>query len=149
MKPPRLDDAAISEAAERHLLKYFWMARADDPLNLLLAFTRIIVQRAPSWDVDAVRAAHGVNRGQPSTIRVTYDRCGACGASVQLYAHHVIEIQNGGSNNIRNQVPLCFECHQYLHPWLTDDDCISKRNIGFESLAEMMGRFIKTEDRRS
>jgi hypothetical protein len=145
-RPQVLDDAAIADLAERHLLNYFWVARPDDPLGLLLAFTRIVVKRPPSWDVEAIRAAHGVNRGQPATIRATHDRCGACGASGQLYAHHIIEIQNGGSNSIRNQFPLCFDCHQYLHPWLTDDDRVGgKRTTSFESLGEIAGRTMRAK----
>jgi len=133
----------IAELAERVLLGSFWdHVRGGTPrLPLLLAFTRITITRAPNWNEEAVRTTHGTHHGLPDTIEVTKRRCFACDATAVLYAHHVIEIQNGGSNNVRNQVPLCFECHQFLHPWLTDDDRIEPpRRSGFESVGEIMRR---------
>lgn len=136
-------EAAIAEELERRLLAAFWAAARDQGsrLQLLLAFTCVVVRRPQGWDVEAIREAHLTNHGAPDTVKITRTRCFACEGSGQLYAHHVIEIQYGGSNAVRNQVPLCFDCHQYLHPWLTDADRIQPvKRSGFESLGEVMRR---------
>jgi hypothetical protein len=51
----------------------------------------------------------------------------------------VIEVQHGGSNVARNQVALCFPCHKYLHPWLTNASG-ARRRRDFESLASIADR---------
>jgi 5-methylcytosine-specific restriction endonuclease McrA len=45
--------------------------------------------------------------------------CGNCGKSnLVLQVHHIIEIQNGGSNRLTNLRTLCNECHALNHPWM-------------------------------
>jgi len=50
------------------------------------------------------------------------DRCNGCGASraedpeLCLHAHHIVHRSYGGSNNRRNLVTLCYDCHQEQHP---------------------------------
>lgn len=140
---PTYSDAAIATKAEALLLLTFWdmVGSGHQKLELLLAFTRLKVLRPEDWDPEAIRAAHRVNQGAAATIQVDKPHCFSCGARTQLYAHHVIEVQHGGSNNIRNQVPLCFDCHQYLHPWLTEEDRAPQpRPKGFESLGSIFVR---------
>jgi 5-methylcytosine-specific restriction endonuclease McrA len=44
-------------------------------------------------------------------------KCFVCG--LRAYAwHHVIQVQNGGTNHRGNLVPLCEMCHAEVHPWL-------------------------------
>jgi len=32
--------------------------------------------------------------------------------------HHIVEIQNGGTNHYLNIIPLCRGCHRKIHSWL-------------------------------
>ena len=140
---PVLADRAVAEKAEQMLLSTFWfeIRRGYPRLELLLAYTRLKVLRADDWDPEAIRVAHRTNQGQPGSMRLDKACCFSCGANVQLYAHHIIEIQHGGSNTIRNQTALCFDCHQYLHPWLTDADRAPKPHThDFESIGEVLVR---------
>lgn len=137
----------IAHRTEQRLLKYFWAEiRLDiDRLGLLLEFTKVVVQRPQDWSTQSIRAAHQTNYGASPNIKLSRSRCFACEAAGQLYAHHVIEIQNGGSNTLRNQVPLCFDCHQYLHPWLTEDDRVKPAPEGFESVGDIAARALRGE----
>lgn len=145
-RPGEADDHFAAEAADRaeaRLLNLFWqLVRQDgDRLGLLLDFGHLVVKRAGSWDAGAVREAHEQRRALSPNVTLTRKRCFSCEADAVLYEHHIIEIQNGGSNALRNRVPLCFDCHQYLHPWLTDDDrAPAPRKTGFESVGEVMAR---------
>lgn len=115
----------LAQLPEDQLLNFFWLMVREggqglDRLELLLMLSAMVVPRPAGWDPAAVREAY--ERGdETGTAVVQKDRCFACSALHEaLYFHHIVEIQNGGSNAIRNRVPLCFPCHQYLHPWLQD-----------------------------
>lgn len=112
----------LSRLPEPRVLDYFWlMARAGaDPLWLLLHVGQVVIVRPADWDRAAIRRAHerGPRAWEP---RLGKRWCFACLSQASLYHHHVIEVQHGGSNALRNRVPLCFPCHQYLHPWLTTE----------------------------
>jgi 5-methylcytosine-specific restriction endonuclease McrA len=34
--------------------------------------------------------------------------------------HHIIPLNGGGVNIRLNLIPLCFDCHAEIHPWLKD-----------------------------
>ena len=42
-------------------------------------------------------------------------RCRDCGKAGRLEAHHVVELQHGGTNAIVNLRTLCRPCHIELH----------------------------------
>ncbi|NMX22022.1 hypothetical protein C5S30_06250 [ANME-1 cluster archaeon GoMg4] len=47
-------------------------------------------------------------------------QCQKCGATnVQLHAHHIIPLSQGGSNEPDNLITLCKNCHAELHPLTT------------------------------
>jgi len=60
-----------------------------------------------------------------SKRRSTYDRdnyaCQNCGirggphGNIELHAHHIVPLSDGGSNNQENLVTLCKECHNAVH----------------------------------
>lgn len=130
-----------SARAEQRALNAFWAAaRTERRLELLMEYTFITIRRQDGWDAKALRAEHtATNHG--GTVSLDRKQCFACQAVGQLYRHHVIELQHGGSNSIRNQVPLCFECHKFLHPWLTDADRAPSDAVsGFESVGQMISR---------
>lgn len=42
-------------------------------------------------------------------------RCRACGKGVGLEAHHVVMRSLGGTDEPRNLIALCADCHQAVH----------------------------------
>ena len=129
----------LAALPEDRVLDWFWGMSRDirvDRLWLLLQLTYVVIQRPATWDTEAVRREHETQYGGTDTVKLTYRECFACSSRATLYAHHVIEVQHGGSNTWRNKVPLCFPCHQYLHPWLKEDER-SRRRSGMESLGEI------------
>lgn len=118
-RPP---EEHLAQCAELCVLDTFWRASRDreSRLQLLLFFTRIKIDRPASWDPARVRREHEEQQSNP-TIVPARDGCFGCDTRLgALYFHHIIEIQHGGSNTARNKVSLCFNCHQYLHPWLKE-----------------------------
>jgi hypothetical protein len=103
------------EISEPAALDEFYRQAQTDRMAALKRFAEIAIARPADWDVGAVRAqatAHGRLRGGNG-------ECFACRhAADGLVSHHVIQIQFGGSNYIRNRVDLCEECHAAIHPWL-------------------------------
>lgn len=103
--------------SEEDAIAEFWRAAGSpetDRLSLLKAYAELAIVRPAHWDYLAVRAhAH-----EHSLIA---EKCFACWNNDRGYHwHHVIQIQHGGSNYVRNRVPLCTPCHAEIHPWLTN-----------------------------
>lgn len=102
--------------SEEDALVEFWRASGDleaDRLSLLKAFSELAIVRPEGWDTKAIRA----NSVDP---RLRADGCFSCRRDARSYHwHHVIQIQHGGSNYVRNRVPLCSACHASVHPWLS------------------------------
>jgi hypothetical protein len=135
----------LSALDESHVLAYFWVIaeKATDRLDVLLHLSHVVIVRPPAWDREAIRRAHEHGGG----AGLDRSMCFACGEMHRpLYFHHVIEVQNGGSNAARNQVPLCFACHQFLHPWLKDEPAPDKVD-GLESLGSIINRTIRLHSR--
>jgi len=42
--------------------------------------------------------------------------CGRGGNKIKLETHHITPVSKGGSNNPRNLICLCQECHRLRHP---------------------------------
>lgn len=158
---PEWDPAIVrrlSALSEEYAIAYFWMVagRAEDRLNLLLLMTQVVIERPPTWDRAAIRRQHEDQmRARAVSLRRSDAEnleCFSCrNRGVKLYFHHVIEVQNGGSNASRNRVPLCFDCHQYLHPWLKEQtkrdatDFYSVREVA-AATAETLERFTAAID---
>ncbi len=141
--PNELDQATIeriSALPEHFALANFWlMVRngADRPA-LLQIYTKVVMARPANWNRAAIRREHE-QHGHNAILTLDARRCFACDDTQKnLYFHHIIEIQNGGSNHTRNLVPICFPCHQALHPWLTEEP--PRRVQGFESLYQIARR---------
>lgn len=71
----------------------------------------IVARDRSEWDYDDIRKAeHG------PIVAVC---CYACGQrDVRLIRHHIVQIQHGGSNRLRNIIAICQHCHAQIHPWL-------------------------------
>lgn len=85
-----------------------------DRLELLRQAAQVRLARPPEWDRAAIRAAAP---GVAEWLRA--EKCWLCrGADHKLYWHHAIQVQHGGSNAVRNLIPICHGCHMTIHPWL-------------------------------
>ncbi len=129
--------ARLSALGEDMALNYFWLMMRDGakPLTVLGWMSRVVIERPAEWDKAAIRRQHELGLGK---FRVSKTECYGCHAEdCNLYFHHIIEVQNGGSNTPRNTVPLCFPCHKILHPWLTVDPK-PRRGGGFVHLSTVM-----------
>ena len=114
--------------AEPEALNEFWRAVNEpgaDRVALLRAFAEIAIVRPSGWDQAAIRAGaheHGLFAMS----------CFACSGEYSDW-HHVIQIQFGGSNYVRNRVALCVACHSAVHPWLP---AISRRLSGWTQVGD-------------
>jgi len=132
--------ARLSALPEPAALSYFWIMlhRGAPRLPLLLQLSQVVIVRPATWNIEAIRQEHE-RRVAAKAIAITSDACAGCESRQwPRELHHVIEIQNGGSNSPRNLVSLCHSCHQYLHPWLADPP--PQRREGFESLWQVFDR---------
>lgn len=43
--------------------------------------------------------------------------CRVCGRFANVL-HHIVTLRNGGTNDRRNLIELCHECHCMVHPWM-------------------------------
>lgn len=143
--------ARLSALPEDSVLDYFWLMsrRGAGPLTLLLQLTHVVIARPADWDRAAIRREHERGPG-PLGPSLSKQRCFACLGSGNLYFHHIVEVQNGGSNALRNRAALCFPCHQYLHPWLKEEPGDAHRTVrGFQSLRSILdGGVVKMTDKR-
>jgi 5-methylcytosine-specific restriction endonuclease McrA len=53
-----------------------------------------------------------------SRAKLSNRTCKACLGRAQV-RHHIVQLQHGGTNDVRNIVPLCRDCHKKIHPWLS------------------------------
>lgn len=135
----------LSALSEDSVLDYFWLMNRQDVhcLPLLLHLSKVVIARPSDWDRAAIRREHE-QRGGLFAPKLDARMCFACWDSQNhRYFHHIVEVQHGGSNQLRNQVPLCFACHQYLHPWLTEEP-VQRRVSGFSSLYEIGRTLVRS-----
>lgn len=112
--PPPGELLPIDESV---LLTAFWndVNAVSDRLEVLRVYAYVGVERPPGWDVAAVRA----EAERLAALAHEDAPCFACRSlDRRLVWHHVIQLQNGGSNNRRNRVSICEACHADVHPWL-------------------------------
>ena len=92
--------------------EFWYQSRKDgaDKLALLRAFAEIAIIRSIDWNPQKIRE-------EADTLRLHGTACFGCWKDATVL-HHVIQIQHGGSNYVRNRVALCEACHGSVHPWL-------------------------------
>lgn len=132
--------ARLVAVGEAYALEYFWLmvhqqAAIGEMLHLM---GRVVLVRPAGWNPAAVRMRY--NAG----VRPHFDAgCFWCQTrGRRRYCHHLIEIQHGGSNSWRNLVPLCFVCHQRLHPWLEHEPA-PQLMAGFEPVQSIAVRVLE------
>lgn len=102
-----LDEQAIIDV-------FYSEASTGDRIAALKRFAEIAIDRPTDWDYEAVRLDAPRQYG-----RLHAQTCFGCGNhDRKLNWHHIIQIQHGGSNYIRNFVAICDACHSAVHPWL-------------------------------
>lgn len=91
-------------------------------MEALIKLSEIVIQRPAHIEIVPIadrRAAF--NRGRMLIHPFEkYPLCFVCGGMATV-RHHIITLQNGGTNNRRNVVSLCAPCHALIHPWLDED----------------------------
>lgn len=111
-------DAPTPAEREHELVNGFWqqVRIGGDRLELLKEYAAYTIERPADWDFTGARLEpHG------GTATLAAEECFGCRHRDQkLYWHHVIPIGHGGSNSLRNRVPLCLRCHHRIHPWLPE-----------------------------
>lgn len=124
--------------SEHAALDRFYLEAAEDRPGALRRFAEIAIERDANWNREEVRAT-----SQQHNLRA--HACFACRAGGRPIAwHHVIQIQHGGSNLLRNRVALCEPCHADVHPWLPK---VARPAVGqwssFGEHAEEITRFLR------
>lgn len=49
-------------------------------------------------------------------------KCKLCPIDKCIGLHHIVPLKKGGKNKIENYMPLCWNCHKYIHSGLTEKD---------------------------
>jgi HNH endonuclease len=115
-------------------LNEFWHQAGEpdaDRLALVRAFAEIAIIRSVTWNPRQIRAAFEALPGPLAGMQ-----CFACRSDrVGRAWHHVIQIQHGGSNYVRNRIVLCAPCHTAVHPWLAESP---RSTPGWISLADLV-----------
>lgn len=108
---PRRELVGITEV---DALNEFWRQThaGTDKLQLLRSFAEVAIVRPDGWNYAEIRADF-------ERMAFSRDACFVCNFE-HTHRHHVIQIQHGGSNYVRNLLPLCESCHHAVHPWLED-----------------------------
>lgn len=101
------------ELSEHAALDQFYHeAAGGDRIAVLRRFAELAIAREDGWDPAAVRVQSGEHL-------LHADACFGCRVDRRpLVWHHIIQIQHGGSNLMRNRTALCESCHADVHPWL-------------------------------
>jgi hypothetical protein len=106
------------DVSEEDALNEFWRAANSDAdrIALLRAFAELAIVRPSGWNVVEIRA-------EAHQHHLAASRCFACWIGGRVLSwHHVIQIQFGGSNYVRNRVAICEACHAAVHPWLNESE---------------------------
>jgi len=90
---------------------YGRVGNGEKRITVLKDYARIVVSREATYR--QVRRAPYMRPTRGGT-------CWAClEPSARLITHHIIQVQHGGRNILKNLVWVCRVCHARIHPWLT------------------------------
>ena len=131
----------LSALEEDRVLDYFWLMdrQGADRHELLLQLREVRVQRPSDWNKRKIRHWHEVEK-----MRVGRGTCFCCRKSGPVVDHHLVQIQHGGSNDLRNRVALCFVCHRRVHPWLEDTTPVTGFVRVRDVLASVAARLVRS-----
>jgi hypothetical protein len=144
--------AYVTKSDEQEVLDYFYaMARNTevDRIALLKQIADVALDRPLDWDGGVIR-----QEARKAQRHLWGWRCFSCRTEARkVYWHHVIQVQNGGSNTPRNQIQLCARCHREIHPWLDEPTTLENRGFtwirdfamrGLQKLEAAWGGKVKT-----
>ncbi len=93
-------------------------------LNILREYG-IVEHNYPLWNINTkkIKGARNIEEGREYFInlvdskikKIHSKRCYFCNYSRVIDLHHIKQRKNGGKNVIDNIMPLCPNCHQFLH----------------------------------
>lgn len=89
-------------------------------MHLLRKMSEVAVAR--KYDSKAVRDTFAHCELGPAAKH----ECFVCGRQAFAW-HHIIQVQNGGTNHRGNLLPLCERCHGEVHPWLEAESPEARR----------------------
>jgi len=69
---------------------------------------------------------HGVQRAEFDCMRAKLpsklgSKCRRCGATTNIEYHHIKPLSHGGTNDLKNIIPLCAKCHKEIHGKAAND----------------------------
>jgi 5-methylcytosine-specific restriction endonuclease McrA len=97
-----------------------------DRLRLLVEWARVSLRGRSASDLSVIRRAFNASKDQWRG-HAGVGKCHACERIGDRVWHHIVQLQNGGSNSPKNLVKVCLPCHAVIHPFLpmTDEDPIT------------------------
>lgn len=132
--------AHVTTWDEQKVLDYFYgMARNPnvDRIALLKQIADVAIDRPIDWDGGLIREV-----SRKAQRRLHGERCFSCRTEARkVYWHHILQVQNGGSNTPRNLVLLCARCHRDIHPWLKPPTTLENR--GFTWIGDFAVRALE------
>jgi 5-methylcytosine-specific restriction endonuclease McrA len=99
------------------LLERFWRKLPQDAegrLALLKKYAEIQIKHGRR---KRLRRRKAFDRQRETMWRDLCHNCLVCGKPA-AHRHHIIPIEHGGPNSLKNIAPLSLDCHQAIHAWL-------------------------------
>lgn len=103
----------------KFFIRRFWnqyqhLSGYDKRIELLKKYAEIVVFKRNRWELKQKREEFLRIRAFNEFFKKA---CSACG-NEKVIRHHVIQLQNGGTNSFENIIPVCERCHSDIHPHL-------------------------------
>ena len=130
-RPTLMSRRVNGPETQKALLLQFWKRFGGKPnrasvynypiqekLQVLVEYSRMIMPYDCQIPLKVRRERFNKNKHLMHPFR-KFGRCFACGLRA-TDRHHIIQLQNGGINSKKNLVSLCKECHEIIHPEMTD-----------------------------
>ena len=104
----------------RHDEKYSWLKSNRNKPMSVRRIQQILCEYFPEFHIQTTHATtkpieYKKTRTEQLRLRVEMidrSRCGRCGATENLEIHHIFPVSLGGTNDKRNMMILCKDCHK-------------------------------------
>lgn len=129
----------IWHVTEEQALAMFYRdinAEGVDRLLVLRTYAEIAIERDADWNPADVRAQWDATRHAVSARLCAQNCFGCLSGDRALSWHHIIQIQHGGTNTVRNLTSLCDHCHRVIHPWMPAE--VRRPSHGFTALGDLL-----------
>lgn len=105
----------------REDINYRWLRSNQDKPISVRRVQQILCTYFPEFHIQKthkrIQTAKMKIRAEQRKIKAEIDlprRCGRCGATEELELHHIIPVSIGGTNDKRNLIFLCHDCHKNI-----------------------------------